>query len=116
MNAVVSLFPDNDPKPTAKAERFEEFWKAYPKKVGKPLAKAKYQAIIAGGLKTRTLDKDSGTYVEIELEATEEELIEGAKRYSDRMFDRSTYRFKDDGKFICHPSTWLNRGLWMDGV
>lgn len=94
--------------------RFAEFWKEYPKKVGKPIAFAKYCAIINGGLKTRTLDRDSQTFVEIELHATEQELIDGAKRYSSQNIDRKTYRFRDEGKYLCHPATWLNQGRWHD--
>ena len=106
---VVSLRPEQD--------RFEEFWKAYPKKkIAKPLCKSKWDAITGKGLKTRTLDKDSGTYVEIELQASPEEIIAGLKRYVDSQWDRGACRFKDEGKFICNPSTWLNQGRWMDGV
>lgn len=98
-------------------DRFEEFWRAYPKKkVGKPICKAKWDAITNGGLKTRTLDRDSGTYIEIELRATPEEIIAGVKRYAESQWDKSSSRFKDDGKFICNPATWLNQGRWMDGV
>lgn len=95
---------------------FEEFWRVYPKRVGKPLAKAKFDAITGDGLKTRTLDKDSGTYVEIELKATAQEIIEGAKRYAASQVDRQTYKLKDDGKFTCQPATWLNQGRWEDVV
>lgn len=93
---------------------FEEFWKVYPRKVGKPLAKAKWDAITGQGLKTRTLDKDSGTYVEIELCATPDEILAGAKIFREQQFVPGSYKLKDDGKFIPHPSTWLNRGQWMD--
>jgi len=93
---------------------FEEFWKNYPKKVGKPLAQAKWNDITNGGLKTRTLDRDSGRYVEIELEATPEEILEGAKQYRKSMMDRQTFKLKDDGKYVCHPATWLNQGRWLD--
>lgn len=103
---VVSLRPD----------RFEEFWKAYPRRVGKPIARAKFEAITTTGLKTRTLDKDSGTYVEIELHATPEEIIEGAKRYyqRNRLEGTGQFGFKDNGKYLCHPATWLNQGRWED--
>jgi hypothetical protein len=110
---VVTLF-DEAPTPKASAKRFEEFWKVYPKRVDKPLAKAKYVAIVTTGLDTKTLDKDSGSFIPIRLEATEEEIIAGAKRYLDSQIDKKTYRMKDDGKFLLHPSTWLNKGRWMD--
>lgn len=95
-------------------DRFEEFWKAFPKRVGKPIAKAKWDAITGSGLKTRTLDKDSGTYIEIELHATPEELIAGAKNYYERNRKIGGYGFKDEGKFLLHPATFLNQGRWLD--
>lgn len=110
MNTVVQM------RPEVEANRFEDFWRAYPKRVGKPLAKAKWDAITGGGLKTRTLDKDSGTYVEIELKATPDEIIAGAKKYAATQVDRQTYKLKDDGKFTCQPATWLNQGRWEDMV
>lgn len=110
MSNVLHLFAE----PTAVAEpsRFEEIWKFWPRKEGKPLAKAKYAAIVKGGFKTRTLDKDSGQFVEIELSASEEEIIRGSKAYLDSQFDKSTYRYKDGGKFIPHFATFLNKGGW----
>ena len=109
MSNVTTLHrPENDD--------FDCFWREYPKKVGKPLAKAKFDAITGPGLKTRTLDRDSGTYVEIELHATADELIAGAKRYYDAQIDRNTYGLKDGGKFTLHPSSFLNQGRWMDGI
>ena len=101
---VVDLHPD----------RFEEFWKNYPKRVGKPIAKAKFDQITREGLKTRTLDRDSGTYVDIELRATPEEIIEAAKRYRESLIDKSTYTFKIEKQFIPMPSTWLNQGRFHD--
>lgn len=97
-------------------DRFEEFWRVYPKRVGKPMARAKFKAITGEGLKTRTLDKDSNTYVEIELQATPEEIIEGAKRYYERnrLEGTGNFGFKDNGKYLCHPATWLNQGRWED--
>lgn len=93
-------------------DRFEEFWKLYPRKIGKPLARAKWDAITNGGLKTRTLDKDSGSYVEIELQASPERIIASAQKFRDAQFEG--FKLKDDGKFICHPATWLNQGRFED--
>lgn len=93
---------------------FEEFWRWCPKKVGKPLAKSKWDAITGEGLKTRTLDRDSGTYIEIELRATPEEIIAGTKRYYERNKKTCGFGFKDDGKFLLHPATFLNQGRWLD--
>lgn len=95
---------------------FDEFWKHCPKRVGKPLAKAKFEAITGDGLVTRTLDKDSGQYVTIELRATPEELIEGMKRYRKSQIDPQTFQLRDGGKYTCHPATWLNQGRWLDEI
>lgn len=94
---------------------FETFWKWYPKKEGKALAKAKFNKITNGGLATRTLDKDSGTYEEIELSATADEIVEGAKRFVKSQIDPMTHKIRDGGKYIPQPSRWLNQGRWMDG-
>lgn len=97
---------------------FEEFWfeYPYPRRVGKLLAKAKWDAITNGGLRTRTLDRDSGQYVTIEVTATPEEIIAGLRKYEQKNRKPGTgeYGYVDDGKFICHPSVFLNQGRWMD--
>lgn len=93
-------------------EDFETFWKHYPRKVGKALAKARWNAIIEGGT-TRTLDRDSGQYVALELKATAEEMLAGLKAWK-----AANTNFQGDflieEKYIPHASTWLNRGMWMD--
>ncbi len=109
--SVHQLF--EEPKPQS---RFEEIWKLWPTKARKPLAKAKYDAIIHGRFKTKTLDKDSGTYVDIELEASELEIVTGVETYLKSQVDKNTYRLKDEGKYIPHLATWLNQGRWMDLV
>jgi hypothetical protein len=110
--AVIDLFPTTHTEP--QPSRFAEFWQVYPKRVGKPLAKAKFDAITTTGLKTKTLDKDSGCYIEIELSATADEIIEGAKRYAKSQIDKNTYRLKDEGKYILNPATFLNAGRFYD--
>lgn len=109
MNNVVQM-------PMVEADQFEDFWKRYPRRVGKPLARAKWDAITGDGLQTRTLDKDSGQYVTIELKATPEELIAGADRYRKSQIDPQTFKLRDNGKFTCHPATWLNQGRWLDEI
>lgn len=102
------------------ADRFPEFWDACPKKVGKPLAQLKFNAIIsAAGLKTRIFDREAGTYYEVELRSTADELIRAMKAYRETQIVPSTrwdakLQLKDNGAFTMHPSTWLNRGRWMD--
>lgn len=108
MSNVHAIHPANMPA------TFDEFWRTYPRKVGKPLARAKWEAITNGGLRTRTLDKDSGQFVEIELTATAEEIIAGARRYRDAQIDKTTFKIKDGGKYILHPATFLNQGRWED--
>jgi hypothetical protein len=70
---------------------FEEFWKAYPKKVGKGAAvKAWKRAIGSGG---------------IELSAVLN-AIASQKRCEQWQ--------RDGGQFIPHPATWLNQSRWLD--
>lgn len=109
--AVVSLFPT---EAIQVAEcRFEEVWKLWPVKSKKPLARAKYLSILKG-CKTRTMDKDSGMFVEIELEATEDQIVAGIKKYLASQVDKNTYKLKDGGKYIPHLATFLNQGRWED--
>jgi len=114
---MTNITPIRRPEP--EPDSFDAFWRAYPspRRVGKVLAKVKWDAITsAGGLSTRILDKDSGEYVPVELRATPEEIIEGVKRYDAamRLPGVGEYGYKDGGKFICLPSTYLNQGRWMD--
>jgi hypothetical protein len=112
MNNVQSLFPE--PTSTPSQNRFEEVWKIWPNKAKKPLAKARYEAILRGPFKTRTMDKDSGQFVEIEVTGTEDEMVAGIKAYLAAQVDKKTYRMKDDGKYIPHLSTFLNQGRFAD--
>lgn len=79
---------DSSAKPTD--ERFETWYSAYPKKVGKQKAKAAFQKI-----NWREVDFDHM------LAALEEH-----KQSEDWT--------KDNGKYIPHPTTYLNRGGWDD--
>ena len=76
-------------QPTAKPKTdrdaaFEAFWKAYPRKVGKPDAKTKFST----ACKRFPLD----------------EIMEGLARY----------KFRDDPQYIPHPATWLHQERWRD--
>ena len=113
MNNVAQLFPTPQ-SPALPTNQFETVWKLWPVKTKKPLAKAKYEAIIRGPLKTRTFDKDANGYVEIELVATEDDIVRGIKAYLDSQIDRKTFRLKDDGKYIPGLSVFLNQGRFMD--
>lgn len=112
MNNVYRLF-DDPPAPAPKGD-FDSLWKVWPRKDGKAIARAKYEAILKGGYRTRTLDKSSGTYIDMELGAAAEMILDGAKAYVQSQIDRNTYRLKDDGKFIPHLATWLGRAGWED--
>jgi len=100
--------------PDVQVGDFEAVWKMWPNKAKKVVAKAKYDAILKGGFRTRTLDKDSGQYVDIELSATPDQILSGVKAYISSQIDKRTYRFKDEGRFIPHLATFLNQGRWMD--
>jgi hypothetical protein len=102
------------PEPVAEPSRFPELWLLWPRKDGKAVARAKFDAIVKGGFRTNTLDKSSGTFIPMELSATADEIIAGAKAYAASQIDKNTYRFKDEGKFIPWLQTWLGRGGWMD--
>lgn len=112
MNNVLRLFPE--PETVAAPSRFNDLWAIWGRKDGKAIARAKYDAIVKGGFRTKTLDKSSGDYVPMELTATADQIIAGAKAYMAAQIDRNTYRLKDDGKFIPHLATWLGRAGWED--
>ena len=66
---------------------FNEFWKIYPRRVGKLDAE---KAFIRA---TRRFEVD--------------EILEGAKKFAQM-------KLGEEIKFIPHPATWLNQGRWMD--
>jgi len=93
--------------------KFDEFWNWYPLKKGKPKARALFDKITSdGGLSTRTLCKDSGTYLDIHLEATPDELIDGAEKLFRSLIPPNQYT--PDTTYCPHPTTWLNQGRWED--
>jgi helix-turn-helix protein len=73
-------------KPTSE---FEEFWRAYPRKVEKLKAEKIYAGILKQG------------------RASPDDLIAGATRYA-------AERANEDPRYTKHPSTWLNGGCWAD--
>jgi hypothetical protein len=75
-----------------KAKPFDQFWAAYPRRVGKQDA-----------LKAWTKIKPDAMLLAMILHAIEKQK-EGAD-----------WR-KDDGQFIPHPATWLRAGRWLDEV
>ena len=95
-----------------KPQTFEDFWKECPKKVGKLLAKVKWDAITSSaGLDAKTKE-DTGDIVKLGvLRASSEELIKGMRAYRRRHMNESS-GWVDP--YALHPSTWLNQGRWMD--
>lgn len=106
-NRTSNRAPVPDPVPTTttttlrapraratETEDFETFWRAYPKKVGKP--KAQVAFVRAKG----RYDGTVGFLVRV-LDAIEHQR-------------RSRQWLEDGGKYIPHPTTWLNRDGWED--
>ena len=71
-------------------ERFDAFWNAYPKKVGKGAAEKAFKKI-----------KPSGDLLQKMLDAVEQQ------RQSDQWR-------RDNGQYIPNPATWLNQTRWED--
>jgi hypothetical protein len=71
-------------------EMFAEFWRLYPRKVGKTVAWRAWQKVNPSS----------------ELVATMLSVLAWQKQQDSWL--------KDGGQFIPHPSTWLNQGRWED--
>jgi hypothetical protein len=65
---------------------FEEFWRLYPRRVGKIAAQKEYDKVRRGG-------------------TTQDELLDGITQYVKTKPSYADY---------CHPRTWLAQGRWMD--
>ena len=76
--------------PTGVERRFEEFWKAYPRKVGKDAVR-------------KFFDKRK----------PDDEMLAEMLAAVDRQTQTAAWT-KDGGQFIPHPSTWLSEGRWQD--
>lgn len=76
--------------PSALDARFDAFWKAYPRKVGKGAALKAWRRI-----------KPSDTLTDLMLAAVEQQV-------------RSDQWRKDGGRYIPNPATWLNQERWQD--
>lgn len=90
------------------SDPFEIFWNTYPRKCGKAMALAKWKQITGNGMQAKCRDRDGNT-MDVDLFATPDDLIEGAKAYRYECVDAETPQH-----FIAHPSTWLNQGRWDD--
>lgn len=69
---------------------FDDFWKAYPKKIGKQEAK-------------KAWTRQNGNRPELDFIISKIVELKKTSQWS-----------KDNGQFIPHPATWLNRGGWDD--
>lgn len=89
IDPVINSTPPKAPKGAEPVSGLDEFWDAYPRKVGKPNALKAW----------KRLKPDIST------------VLAALKRQ--RHSEQWT---KDDGQFIPHPTTWLNREGWDDAV
>lgn len=80
----------NPPTPQGVDNGFEEFWQAYPKKVGKTAAQKAWS--------------------KLKSHKNSLELIKAALEWQ-RVSDQWT---KENGQFIPNPATYLNQGRWLD--
>jgi hypothetical protein len=86
---------ETEKKEPAEAEAslsFEDFWQAYPRKVGKKSAETAYKKI-----------KPSQRLFAKMIETIE--AFKKSKQWQD-----------ENGRFIPNPSTWLNQGRWDDEI
>ncbi len=80
---------------------FNEFWKIYPRKVGKAICRAKFHALTGDGLKV-TIEGQK-----LVLKAKPEAVVQAAKAF--RYLSIET-----EERFIPLPKTWLNQGRYED--
>lgn len=78
--------------PKGTSNGFDEFWKAYPKKIGKGAALKKWEGL-----------KRLHRLPPVELIIA---AVENQKTWEQWQ--------KDEGQFIPNPATWLNQGRWED--
>ena len=83
---------------------FEDFWKAYPRKTQKAVARKTFEEITGGGKMTSTCG------VKILSKATPEELIEAALAFRWKM----RIEEEQEERFIPMPATWLNQARFED--
>jgi hypothetical protein len=76
---------------------FDEFWLAYPRKVGKAEAQIAYKKALRGELKMQR-ELNMGP-------ASSEEILAGLELYKRDKPERQDWR---------HPTTFLNKASWID--
>jgi len=89
-NTLAQKSPQKDRKSDLIEERFEVFWKAYPKKKGKGEALKAFKKI-----------------------APSEELLQTMLKAIESVKQTEQWK-RDNGQFIPYPATWLNQGRWDD--
>lgn len=87
---VIDEPPTAPSKAIIKPQRFDAWWAAYPKKVGKEAGRTAYVKAMKIG-------------------AIEDDLIAAAHAYAQATADTPR-------KFVCNPSTWLHQGRWADDM
>jgi hypothetical protein len=82
--------PDKQPKKSLLEQRFDEFWAAYPKKVGKKAAWSAFKKV-----------------------KPDAELFDKIMTAIGRA--KATWQWqRENGRYIPNPKTWLNEGRWDD--
>ncbi len=76
------------PAPDPLGEAFAEFWRVYPRRVGKRAARTAFERAVGRGVPA-------------------ERILEGARRFAG---DPNL----PEPRFIPHPATWLNQDCWDD--
>ena len=89
-NPIQSESESNGTSANECAKLFDQFWKAYPRKESKPTAKKAFEKI-----------------------KPDEELLQKMLAAIER-FKKTDQWQEDGGRFIPHPSTWLNQRRWED--
>lgn len=89
---ITPIAPKGETERVTYSERFERFWKSYPRKIGKMAAWNVF----------RRLKVDDA------LLDTMLRTLEAQKKSDDWK--------RDGGQYIPHPRTWLNQGRWEDSV
>lgn len=86
-----AITPTPNPAAAKKpADGFDDWWKQYPKKVGKIDAQKAYRAALKAG-------------------ATPQDLLDGLERHNANWKAQNTER-----KYIPNPASWLRKGRWED--
>lgn len=87
-SATPHTYIQNRHEPSIHAASFEEFWEAYPRKVGKGKARMAFERVMARS--------DAPAL---------EHLLAAVRRYAGSVTDE---------RYLAHPTTWLNGERWTD--